>query len=1020
MDFKIVKQRVNDIIKPDSITASDSDFLATHVKMNKLKRPSSFAILPNTKQDYTEDDLFENIIMNPDNKHQMVVVYGQSGSGKSHLIRWFHAMLKHKNLEDEVILFIKRSDNTLKGTIRQLLQMPEVQNIANKDIYDRLTKAQVEVPEDQLKSILYLNFITLIENDEESEIEISRIARNRLSEYLRTKEVQKQLSLEDGPIERIYSKIAENTNVDLDTVAEFKAEDFLDEDFNLEMQNSADISRRTQRVIQELNSDTGKEVAEQYAKYLNTFIPKVIQRCSGIQPGDFGQIFKDIRRELYKQSKNLTLFIEDITSFTGLDLSLLDALMEVHTGLYDENICRISSIIGSTSAYVDSHFRSNHKDRVTDYIYIPDDPFTKTRLYEFFARYLNALSVPDASFKEWVRNGSVEEDYPVCKDQNEAWPKITLKSGQKLSLYPFNERSIVHFYNNLGSGKKTPRCIIDDIIQPVINELLTNRDKFPSEQFNIELLDQSFRFEVNERIKDETLMQRILVFLSVWGDGSPSCYEKNGVLYVSGVESFILEEFNLPILDFNIKETPIVDESEETGSGEIETIAPSKTKYNKDDVNKLIEIGRALQKWKEGETLDASGSAGIAGDLKDAKKRMNTFLTTAINWEAEGISYDSITKISNSSYQFITFQNLSKDSPGFYEMPNNLESQLVIESFCKLNMNRKDKWNYPGAEKDAYIITSWVEKHKQEIIDRVKYYEKRIPYKYVDAAICSEVISEVLNGSYTDSTLKNLEKLLYDQDKKEFSVEGHTRKWKLLNNYVREKGFNNTVSDTVRQYFNIRQGKATATNFVIDKYRLDKELQYVRKCRLIIPEEDLQLEDPIKARKDIYEYYNNIISRLKEVVADERQEGLDKLNRIYECFDDDEFEKEDIDDFCDDIITLMNRINEVQINVGTIDVTAVKNSSAKITEAIRSIEKSRKTEHIIDTLFCYSKNPILTIKKLINLIADLDKCLAKLKPKVEQLERTLYKDGNTSTESDYSEQFEILDESINLFGGEEQ
>ncbi len=204
MDFKIVKQRVNDIIKPDSITASDSDFLATHVKMNKLKRPSSFAILPNTKQDYTEDDLFENIIMNPDNKHQMVVVYGQSGSGKSHLIRWFHAMLKHKNLEDEVILFIKRSDNTLKGTIRQLLQMPEVQNIANKDIYDRLTKAQVEVPEDQLKSILYLNFITLIENDEESEIEISRIARNRLSEYLRTKEVQKQLSLEDGPIERIY------------------------------------------------------------------------------------------------------------------------------------------------------------------------------------------------------------------------------------------------------------------------------------------------------------------------------------------------------------------------------------------------------------------------------------------------------------------------------------------------------------------------------------------------------------------------------------------------------------------------------------------------------------------------------------------------------------------------------------------------------------------------------------------------------------------------------------------------
>lgn len=1020
MDFKIVKQRVNDIIKPDSITTSDSDFLATHVKMNKLKRLSSFAVSPNAKQDYTEDELFEKIIMNPDNKHQMVVVYGQSGSGKSHLIRWFQTMLKHKNLEDEVILFIKRSDNTLKGTIRQLLQMPEVQNIANKDIYERLSKAQVEVPEEQLKSILYLNFITLIENDEESEIELSKIARNRLSEYLRTKEVQQQLSLEDGPIERIYSKIAENTNVGLDTVAEFKAEDFLDEDFNLDMQNSVDISRRTQRVIQELNSDTGKEVAQRYADYLNTFIPKVIQRCSGIQPGDLGQIFKDIRKELYRQGKNLTLFIEDITSFTGLDLSLLDALMEVHTGLYDENICRISSIIGSTSAYVDDHFRSNHKDRVTDYIYIPDDPFTKTRLLEFFGRYLNALSVPDASFKEWVRNGSIDEDYPVCEDQNKIWPKITLKSGQKLSLYPFNERSIIHFYNNLGNGKKTPRCIIDDIIQPVINELLTNRDKFPSEQFNIELLDQSFRFEVNERIQDEALMQRVLIFLSVWGDGSPSCYEKNGILYVSGIESFILDEFNLPILDFNKKEMPIVDESIKTDSEEIESIASTKTKYNKEDVDKLIEIGRMLQKWKEGEQLDASGSAGVSKILRDAKKKMNDFLATAINWEAEGVSYDSITKINNSTYQFVTFKNLTKKSLGFYEMTNDLESQLVIESFCKLSMNKKGKWNYPGSELDSYIITSWLEKHKQEIVYSVKYYEKNVPYKYVDAAICSEVISEILNGSYTDSTLKNLEKLLYDQSKIEYSVEGHTRKWKSLISYIRDKGFNKTVDSTVRQYFNIRQGKANATNFVIDKRRLDKELQYVRKCRLIIPEEDMQLEDPIKSRKEIYEYYNGILTRLKEVVAEEREEGLENINKIYECFDDDEFEKEDIDDFCEDITTLMNRINEAQINIGTIDVTAVKNSSAKIVEAIHSIEKSRDTKHVIDTLFCYSKNPILTIKKLINLITDLEKCLSKLQPKVEQLERTLYKDGSVSEEPDYSEQYAILDDAINLFGGEEQ
>ena len=32
---------------------------------------------------------------------------------------------KNEKPEDEVVLFIRRSDNTLKGTIRQLLAMPE-------------------------------------------------------------------------------------------------------------------------------------------------------------------------------------------------------------------------------------------------------------------------------------------------------------------------------------------------------------------------------------------------------------------------------------------------------------------------------------------------------------------------------------------------------------------------------------------------------------------------------------------------------------------------------------------------------------------------------------------------------------------------------------------------------------------------------------------------------------------------------------------------------------------------------
>ena len=41
--------------------------------------------------------------MNPEDKHQFIAVYGQSGTGKSHLIRWFAARYEQNKPTDEVV-----------------------------------------------------------------------------------------------------------------------------------------------------------------------------------------------------------------------------------------------------------------------------------------------------------------------------------------------------------------------------------------------------------------------------------------------------------------------------------------------------------------------------------------------------------------------------------------------------------------------------------------------------------------------------------------------------------------------------------------------------------------------------------------------------------------------------------------------------------------------------------------------------------------------------------------------------
>lgn len=79
---------------------------------------------------------------------------------------------------------IRRSDNTLKGTIRQLLDIKEVKEISNKEAYERLVKANKAITENKFKSTIYHQFIVEIENDT-SEM-LSSMKRKNLLLYLIT------------------------------------------------------------------------------------------------------------------------------------------------------------------------------------------------------------------------------------------------------------------------------------------------------------------------------------------------------------------------------------------------------------------------------------------------------------------------------------------------------------------------------------------------------------------------------------------------------------------------------------------------------------------------------------------------------------------------------------------------------------------------------------------------------------------------------------------------------------------
>lgn len=962
------------VIKPDSITVLQGDFLATHVALDKLYlldkfEPNSSEKSFSERKNYSEEEIYKQYICNPENRHQFIAVYGKSGTGKSHLIRWFETRFEQEKPENEVILFIRRSDNTLKGTIRQLLEKPEVQEIANREVYERLVRASASVDEEKLKDMIYHNFIIEIAHDDSSHsVELTNVKRKRLEALLNNEVMHSRLMESNGPIDRMYSKVAETTKlVDRDTVAEFRAEDFyISADFYEEML-SAGADRKSEQMARELMADeSGPEEAAKLAAYLNQFVNDVIQRCAGIEPGDFRQIFQDIRKELYRLGKNLTLFIEDVTSFTGVDDALLDALIVEHTGMNEgEHLCRISSIVGTTNDYLQNNFRDNHKDRITKCIYIPTDAMSEASLFEFVGRYLNVMSLPESVVSDWAKNQARSEDYPVHEvKEGAAWEFVEIADGKKLCLYPFTKNSIRYLYNEkLSVGFRTPRYIIRDLIEPIVTDILNNPMDFPSGKYTAGA-DPTIANLIRSQVKDVKQRERLRAFLCIWGNGQPDQYTEDGVTYISGIRKDILEELNLPIISFTEVSAPQQEAATVVESKKSTVILPEKrepevvTSVSAQMQEKVGAATDALMQWSSGKKIDVSANVGTSGVLRAALEDMNAFLFSAIDWQAEGISMDHVNKVKKSSVKIVALENQTKGT-GLYYMPADIESVIVIGAFVRWRQYGKSSWNYePDADRDAYFVTSWAHKIHRTFVELVRAETKeKVPY--IDAAMMTEIYRMILCGEVQGQTLRSfsMQTLLESSCKKVPGNTSHSREWLDLASLVARDG--ETMHETVRQYFNIVQGGGGSI-VVLNEPAFNEKLSRLKNKKLQIPEEKLNLEDPVKLRRDVYAKAKDIMDRVDKVAQKELEKAYLILQDIYECYGCDEIEEDDINDFVETTGQFYAEANNSRINIQAItqQIDAIKKTAKQIAKAIRLVEDAREATDALTILLTFSGDPI--------------------------------------------------------------
>ncbi len=993
MNLEVAKQRLSEVIRIDTITSSYGDFMATHVPFKQIQLQKEYDSSAVSKS-YTEEQIYKRIVLNPKDQHQFVLVIGSSGAGKSHLIRWFDAKIEKQKPDSEVVLFVRRSDNTLKGTIKQLLEKPEVASIQNKDLYERLVNATSTISESKLMNAIYYQFIVEIEDDNGKDIDyINNADRKRISPLLNNESFKARMMADDGPIARIYSKVAESSAPDnRDVVPEFLPEDFqVDIAFCDKVQYDGG-DKKALRLLEKLYMEP--EVADAVAKYLNSKVDIVIQSCAGLEPGDFEQVFKEIRKELKKQGKSLTLLIEDITAFTGVNEALLNVLTTWHTGDYEkEEMCRISSIIGTTSEYYKSNFRDNYKDRVTQFIVIPDDVFGSSEddLCEFVGRYLNAMSLPKDEVDAWAYSDGSGDFLPVHEvKQGKGWDVAVTEEGKTLNLFPFSRRAIVYLYNNLlQENYRTPRYLLRDVVEKTVRDALWNFDNFPGFKIVNTNINSSLRDAIQKTGVSNEQFERMYLFMCIWGDATTDTYQEDEYTYISGLSTQVYEDMGFPLIKGKkVSGKPTQQKPAPQAAGK----APASTTVVKTPAQiaaekklqaeraQLNESLQAIENWIAGGTINVGATTGNVVLISKAREDMCSYLYSAIDWQAEGVSMDNIDKIKKVKDRLVGFDRQKRGADQmFYKLPADRETQAVVEAFLEWNVLGKRSWNFDGADRRVYRVQLWTEKIKKPLIEAITTFENR-EIDYFKCAMMAEFYRVILFGSSKATTVEGLmAEHILDNGIRGLGVNSHSDAWNSLLGIITSSENDKINRETVIQYCNVIQGESHAQVF-LDREKFDAMVRTVKNEKLTVDSSILDLVDPVKPRRDARDYLRMILERLDKVQEDELSKAAEIMATIKENFGTTDVDDEDIENMVEKIVEFYRTAEDGKLPAKYDQdlFDEVKKYSTSTSKAIREIVAAQKTNNVLDCILAFSQDPIRKVEKLDQLLKKVVADMAKI------------------------------------------
>jgi len=520
--------QVRDVMNTSAELASPDIFLAVHTKYPLLVSSPADRNAHTSPQWTLDPNIFLQEFLSVDKRHVQVAVLGDSGSGKSHLIRWIEL-----NIPDDpkrYIISIPRSGISLRGIIERILAILPKQEA--QPYRDRLNQAGDErsTPE-HLEERLLSEIALAIGKDKpigdenpDLEAELIKGLPNMFHDpYLR------------GHFRQTGRVVGQLVNQVLSASREYvpaeERREFSIKDLPLTGIQTAKMSSAARDIADFLRPDRDSQLMA--VEIINRNLNRAIGQVLNFTGDRLIRLLNEVRRHLRTQGKELVLLIEDLARMQGLDLALLDALIEESSN--NNGLCTLRWAAAVTTGYY-SRVPDTVKTRMNFVLHM-DLPTSgehhlvdESSIVAFAARYLNAARLNIEELNTWAEYPNEERGNPpiACKTCSYRTPcHNAFGAVDGVGLYPFNRNALLNMLRRLDfrlDERFNPRVLIKDVLAEVLGTYgkdLAN-DQFPSRQLLGQMAGPKLPPAVSDALRRQNPEQaeKQLVVLELWGSGT--------------------------------------------------------------------------------------------------------------------------------------------------------------------------------------------------------------------------------------------------------------------------------------------------------------------------------------------------------------------------------------------------------------------------------------------------------------------------------------------------------------------